>query len=234
MDLCYWIEETPFDPLKPPLELNKNEISKIVLEKARYTSDNIIIQRNIDGESPYYIAKINKNANFYMGEICKKELKRNGIGINYYSNFDLYIGYFKDNLRNGHGVYFFKPEINNINQRVKREIFFGNWNNNLIGDHGVYYWIEEPLNSNDFKKTNFKCFIGNFVNEEMKRGVFLEKENNGYQVHYGNFPNDNNRLCCCSNDENELIIKGVYKENKFENGYIIFNNNEGVCQKIIR
>ena len=50
----------------------------------------------------------------------------------------------------------------------------------------------------------------------MKRGVFLEKKNNDYQVHYGNFPNDNNRLCCSSNDENELIIKGVYKENKFE------------------
>ena len=49
MDLCDWIKETPFDPLKPPLELNKKEISKIVLEKARYTSDNIIIQRNIDG-----------------------------------------------------------------------------------------------------------------------------------------------------------------------------------------
>ena len=35
MDLCDWIEETPFNPLKPPLELNKKEISKIVLEKAR-------------------------------------------------------------------------------------------------------------------------------------------------------------------------------------------------------
>ena len=48
---------------------------------------------------------------YYIGEICKKELKRNEIGINYYSNFNLYIGYFKDDLRNGHGVYFFKPEI---------------------------------------------------------------------------------------------------------------------------
>lgn len=112
MDLCDWIEETPFNPLKPPLEFNKKEISKIVLEEARYTSENIIIKRNIDGESPYYIAKINKNANCYIGEIYKKELKRNGIGINYYSNFDLYIGYFKDDLRNGHGVYFFKSEIN--------------------------------------------------------------------------------------------------------------------------
>ena len=49
---------------------------------------------------------------YYIGEICKKELKRNEIGINYYSNFNLYIGYFKDDLRNGHGVYFFKSEIN--------------------------------------------------------------------------------------------------------------------------
>ena len=57
-----------------------------------------------------------------FGEIYKKELKRNGIGINYYSNFNLYIGYFKDDLRNGHGV-FFKLEINNDDQRVKREIF---------------------------------------------------------------------------------------------------------------
>ena len=72
MDLCYWIEETPFDPLKPPLELNKKEISKIVLEKARYTSENIIIKRNIDGESPYYIAKINKNANCYLVKFIKK------------------------------------------------------------------------------------------------------------------------------------------------------------------
>ena len=66
----------------------------------------------------------------------------------------------------------------------------------------------------------------------MKRGVFLEKKNNDYQVHYGNFPNDYNRLCCSSNDENELIIKGVYKENKFENGYIIFNNNEVFVKKL--
>ena len=63
-------------------------------------------------------------------------------------------------------------------------------------------------------------FLLDFVNEEMKRGVFLEKKNNDYQVHYGNFPNDNNRLCCSSNDENELIIEGVYKENKFELYYI--------------
>ena len=149
MDLCDWIEETPFNPLKPPLEFNKKEISKIVLEEARYTSENIIIKRNIDGESPYYIAKINKNANFYMGEICKKELKRNGIGINYYSNFDLYIGYFKDDLRNGHGVYFFKPEILLIKE-LKEKFFL---------EIGIIillvimmFWIEEPLNSNNFNK----------------------------------------------------------------------------------
>ena len=50
--------------------------------------------------------------------------------------------------------YFYKPEIKDSIQRVKREIFFGCWKNNLIGDHGVYYWIDEPLNSagNNFNK----------------------------------------------------------------------------------
>ena len=235
MDLCKWIQETPFDPEKPAFEFQKDIISKTILDKGRYISENVIIQRNINGEDPNYIAKINKNANFYIGEFSKKEYKRNGIGINYYSNFDLYIGNFNDDMRNGHGFYFYKPEINDSNQRVKREVFFGCWKNNLIGDHGVYYWIDEPLNSagNNFNKTNFKCFIGNFENEEFKRGVYLEKEKNNYSVFYGDFPNDNNRFFCSTNDENELVINGVYKDKKFENGYIIYNNDEGICQKIL-
>ena len=235
MDLCKWIYETPFDPEKPPIEFQKDIISKTILDKGRYVSENVIIQRNINGEDPNYISKINTNANFYIGELDKKEFKRNGIGINYYSNFDLYIGNFNNNMRNGHGIYFYKPEINDSIQRVKREVFFGYWKNNLIGDHGVYYWIDEPLNvaGNNFNKTNFKCFIGNFEKEEFKRGVLLEKEKNNYSVFYGDFPNDNNRFLCTTNDENELVINGVYKDKKFENGYIIYNNDEGICQKIV-
>ncbi len=208
------------------LELDKDIINNEIKKKKKYSNKNIlIIKWESDMLIDTYIAQI-KKPNFSFLGILNGKFEREGFGINKFENGDLYFGYFENDQRNRHGIYFYSPTIKN--KIIHEECYYGFWSNNHKNSHGIYLWIDEEENNNNFDNANFDCFIGNVKDNHYGRGCYLSKIEDNYYLYYGNFDedgtkNDNNALFYSSSDK---LIKGKIVNDNFIEGYVSFFDSE--------
>ena len=208
------------------LELDKNIINSEIKKKKTYTNKNIqILKWESDFLIDSYIAQIKKQNYSFLG-ILNGQFEREGFGINKFENGDLYFGYFENDQRNRHGIYFYSPQIKN--KKIHEECYYGFWLNNHKNSHGIYLWIEEEENNDIFDNANFDCFIGNVKDNHYGRGCYLSKIEDNYYLYYGNFDedgkkNDNNALFYTSSDK---LIKGKIVNDNFIEGYVSFFDSE--------
>ena len=199
-----------------------NEIKKNNEYKLNSAEVNISIKYNQKEEkdNKYFSLIEIKNSCKYIG-ILSENFSKEKLGINYYANNDIYIGEWKNNLKEGNGLYIY----NSLNNQ--KELFIGKWNKGLKLGKGIYYFSNDNL-------SNYIIFFGDVNNENFEQGFMIE--NNGIKKLYkGKFKDlkkeDDNGILLEGNDKaffgkfkNDEIIEGNTVVYKIENGKVNITN----------
>ena len=164
------IEEIPFD---------YNNIIREIFSNGSFKNDNVelkeweSVRENVSSiEDTVFVGTLKfGDNNIYQG-LLDFNLKKDLIGLQKYSNGNFYFGEWKNNKRNGSGIF-----LHNIqsDKRNKFEIYLGKWNNNEPDSEGVFVCIEEPEKNEDFMETEFNAFVGEMNFRKYKRGINFQK-----------------------------------------------------------
>ena len=218
--------------------LDKLAIFKALDKKGEYKDDQskITIKKWEDDDitSNMFIIKIEGDTKF-LG-VINGMFEREGFGVNTYQNGDNYFGYFSEDERNKHGIYSFKPKLEN--NFILSEYYYGIWKDNFRNEHGIYLWLKENKNIkpfSDFENADFNAFIGNIEEDAFIKGTLLIKKGNDYFVYHGNFNNDGKKegdLCFFYSAKKELLLYGSFENDIFISGHMANFNDEGNIIKI--
>ena len=204
----------------------KNEKLKTTIKKWEdddVTSNMFIIK--IDGDCPF------------LG-VINGLFEREGFGVNTYSNGDYYFGYFSENERNKHGIYSYKPKIENNN--ILSEYYYGSWKDNYKDGYGIYLWLKENKSTksfSDFSNSSFKAYIGNISRDVFTKGTLLIKSFDNYFVYHGTFNSEGKKhgdLSFFYSAQKELLLYGTFENDNFISGFISTFNDEGNLIKICK
>lgn len=189
-----------------------------------------------DVTSNMFIIKIEGDCSF-LG-VINGLFEREGFGINTYSNGDYYFGYFSENERNKHGIYSYKPKIENNN--ILSEYYYGSWKDNYKDGYGIYLWLKENKSTksfSDFSNSSFKAYIGNISRDVFTKGTLLIKSFDNYFVYHGTFNSEGKKhgdLSFFYSAQKELLLYGTFENDNFISGFISTFNDEGNLIKICK
>ena len=189
-----------------------------------------------DVTSNMFIIKIEGDCSF-LG-VINGLFEREGFGVNTYSNGDYYFGYFSENERNKHGIYSYKPKIENNN--ILSEYYYGSWKDNYKDGYGIYLWIKENKSTksfSDFSNSSFKAYIGNISRDVFTKGTLLIKSFDNYFVYHGTFNSKGKKhgdLSFFYSAQKELLLYGTFENDNFISGFISTFNDEGNLIKICK
>ena len=217
---------------------DKLEIFKSLDTKGEYKDNKskITIKKWEDDDitSNMFILKIDNNCPF-LG-VVNGMFEREGFGLNTYQNGDIYFGYFSENERNKHGIYSFKPKLEN--NFILSEYYYGLWKDNYRNEHGIYLWLKENKNIkpfSDFENANFTAFIGNIEQDNFNKGTLLIKNDNNYFVYHGTINKNGKKegdLCFFYSAKKELLLYGSFENDNFISGHMAIFSNDGNIIKI--
>lgn len=204
----------------------KNEKLKTIIKK--WEDDDVT--------SNMFIIKIEGDCSF-LG-VINGLFEREGFGVNTYSNGDYYFGYFSENERNKHGIYSYKPKIENNN--ILSEYYYGSWKDNYKDGYGIYLWLKENKSTksfSDFSNSSFKAYIGNISRDVFTKGTLLIKSFDNYFVYHGTFNSEGKKhgdLSFFYSAQKELLLYGTFENDNFISGFISTFNDEGNLIKICK
>ena len=170
--------------------------------------------------------------------IFMNQEEKEGYCVNKYDNGDSYFGYYAKDYKNYHGFYFFN-QINIYDYNLVR-CYLGFWRNDLRHGYGIYLWAKETKGQKfyeNFDKSNFKAFIGNFDWDNLNKGTYLSKENDDYFVYHGTFSENNKKDgndCFYFSSNLEELLYGTFKNNEFIEGYIGKFNDDGEIEDLLK
>jgi hypothetical protein len=234
---------------------NKKEIKQKLKKDGKFNSINSTIIQWIDElneDTEMYVINTKKNGISFMG-VVDFEFKREGYGLNQYPNNGFneeYFGYYKNDERNGQGLYIYKPKLL-PNRKVMREYYFGLWENNFQNGRGIYLWLEDDNNTSrnrnisinpfkNFESANFCAYVGQFDKDNFKKGTLLKKNGDKYYVFHGTFEankrtlkkNGSNNFYY--NSDKEELMYGTFLNDRFVDGYLGKFNLEGEMTDIAK
>ena len=189
-----------------------------------------------DVTSNMFIIKIEGDCSF-LG-VINGLFEREGFGVNTYSNGDYYFGYFSENERNKHGIYSYKPKIENNN--ILSEYYYGSWKDNYKDGYGIYLWLKENKSTKsftDFSNSSFKAYIGNISRDVFTKGTLLIKSFDNYFLYHGTFNSEGKKhgdLSFFYSAQKELLLYGTFENDNFISGFISTFNDEGNLIKICK
>ena len=202
----------------------KNESLKITIKK--WEDDDVVGNMfiiKIEGETPF------------LG-VVNGMFEREGFGVNTYSNGDIYFGYFSENQRNKHGIYSYKPKLEN--NFILSEYYYGMWKDDYRDGYGIYLWLRENKSNepfNNFETSSFKAYIGNISKDIFTKGTLLIKSENNYYIYHGQFNSEGKKhgdLSFFYSAQKELLLYGTFDNDIFISGYIAKFTGEGNIIKI--
>ena len=202
----------------------KNESLKITIKK--WEDDDVVGNMfiiKIEGETPF------------LG-VVNGIFEREGFGVNTYSNGDIYFGYFSENQRNKHGIYSYKPKLEN--NFILSEYYYGMWKDDYRDGYGIYLWLRENKSNepfNNFETSSFKAYIGNISKDIFIKGTLLIKSENNYYIYHGQFNSEGKKhgdLSFFYSAQKELLLYGTFDNDIFISGYIAKFTDEGNIIKI--
>ena len=202
----------------------KNESLKITIKK--WEDDDVVGNMfiiKIEGETPF------------LG-VVNGMFEREGFGVNTYSNGDIYFGYFSENQRNKHGIYSYKPKLEN--NFILSEYYYGMWKDDYRDGYGIYLWLRENKSNepfNNFETSSFKAYIGNISKDIFIKGTLLIKSENNYYMYHGQFNSEGKKhgdLSFFYSAQKELLLYGTFDNDIFILGYIAKFTDEGNIIKI--
>ena len=202
----------------------KNESLKITIKN--WEDDDVVGNMfiiKIEGETPF------------LG-VVNGMFEREGFGVNTYSNGDIYFGYFSENQRNKHGIYSYKPKLEN--NFILSEYYYGMWKDDYRDGYGIYLWLRENKSNepfNNFETSSFKAYIGNISKDIFTKGTLLIKSENNYYIYHGQFNSEGKKhgdLSFFYSAQKELLLYGTFDNDIFISGYIAKFTDEGNIIKI--
>ena len=232
-------------PMREPQNQNKIIFDKLSIFKSldkigEYKDDKsrAIIKKWEDDEvtSNMLILKIDGDCQF-LG-VVNGIFEREGFGVNTYQNGDKYFGYFSEDERNKHGIYSFKPKIEN--NYILSEYYYGLWKDNYRNEHGIYLWLKENKNIkpfSDFENANFNAFIGNFEQDIFVKGTLLIKNGQNYFIYHGSFNKEGQKegdLCFLYSAQKELLLYGRFENDNYISGHMAKFTDDGNIIKLCK
>ena len=143
------------------------------------------IQKKDSEKNPYpkYFCSISAKNFKYIG-ILTNELKRDIYGYSFMDNEDEFLGEYKNQIRQGLGIYKFKPS------EEKEEIYIGEYINNKKEGKGIFMkinkYIKDDSNGN-LVLINFDSNIGFFKDNVMNEGINFSIKDGKETLYCGKF-----------------------------------------------
>jgi hypothetical protein len=221
------------------IHFDKIVVSESVENKGEYKTDFVTVKRWGDavGEKKKYIL-ITEDESFKFKGIVNLNFEREGYGINQHENGEKYLGYYQNNLRNGHGFYSYLPDKKD--NQLLSEYYYGLWKDDLKNGYGVYLWLNEDVSKKpftDFDHANFQAFVGDAENDIFKKGTLLSKEGEDYLVYHGTFNTDGKKQgpnCFFYSASLEELCFGEYSNDIFVKGYVVHFNEDGNVKDFLK
>ena len=215
------------------IAFDKLEIFKSLAQKGEYKDEKTktLIKKWEDGEvaSNLFIIQITNGLSF-LG-IINGMFEREGFGVNTYKNGDIYFGYFSEDKRNKHGIYSYKPKIEN--NFISSEYYYGLWKDDYRNEYGVYLWLKENKNIisfSDFENAIFTAYVGNIDQDVFTKGTLLIKNENDNFIYHGTFNKEGKKegdLCFFYSLKKNILIYGYFQNDIFISGHYATFNSEG-------
>ena len=215
------------------IAFDKLEIFKSLAQKGEYKDEKTktLIKKWEDGEvaSNLFIIQITNGLSF-LG-IINGMFEREGFGVNTYKNGDIYFGYFSEDKRNKHGIYSYKPKIEN--NFISSEYYYGLWKDDYRNEYGVYLWLKENKNIisfSDFENAIFTAYVGNIDQDVFTKGTLLIKNENDNFIYHGSFNKEGKKegdLCFFYSLKKNILIYGYFQNDIFISGHFATFNSEG-------
>jgi hypothetical protein len=215
------------------IAFDKLEIFKSLAKKGEYKDEKTktLIKKWEDGEvtSNLFIIQITNGLPF-LG-VINGMFEREGFGVNTYKNGDIYFGYFSEDKRNKHGIYSYKPKIEN--NFISSEYYYGLWKDDYRNEYGVYLWLKENINIisfSDFENAIFTAYVGNIDQDVFTKGTLLIKNENDNFIYHGSFNKEGKKegdLCFFYSLKKNILIYGYFQNDIFISGHFATFNSEG-------
>jgi hypothetical protein len=222
-------EETEFNTYEIDQEIFKNKefIQNFKNEKDKLKNKFILLpgltedeikKKDPKSEYPKYFAKISTEKFDYMG-ILTNELKREKYGYSVMENKDEYLGEYKNEIRDGFGIYKFNPNED------EEEIYIGDYKDNKKTGQGLYLKIFKSVkesSSGEIILIDFDCGMGDFKDDTFDNGKIFTVRGDNETLYQGKI-ND----IGLPSDEEALIVEGGDKlfYGKIINGELIDGRN---------
>lgn len=154
-----------------------------------------------DPNSDYlkYFAQISTKNFQYIGNLSS-QLKREKYGYSLMDNKDEFLGEYKNEIRNGFGIYKFHPNDE------EQEIYIGDYINNSKTGKGIYLKIFKSIkddSTDELNLVNFNCGMGTFQDDIFKSGKIFSVDYENETLYKGNI----NEIGLPS-DKEALIFEG--------------------------
>lgn len=183
-----------------------------------------IAQKEKNLSYPKYFSEISNKSFKYIG-ILTNEFKRDIHGYSLIDNKDEFLGEFKDETRNGFGIYKFKPNDEN------QEIYIGEYTNNKKEGKGMYLKIKKIIKEDSNGKLmliNYISGIGYFKNDALEKGIIYIANDDKKFIYLGKLnelgeQDDNDALFI---EEGNKIFKGKITKGCMIKGRNIFINDK--------
>ena len=214
-------------------------VAESIKKNGEYKNDKITVKSwgdTIGDKRMYLINAENKSLKFTG--IINLFFERQGYGINLHEDGDIYFGYYKNDVRDGHGIYSFLPKKKG--NELLSEFYYGFWKTDLKNGNGIYLWLREDSSKqpfSDFDNANFQAYVGEFERDMFKKGTLLSKEGEDYLVYHGTFDLDGNREgknCFFFSSSLEELCFGEYLDDHFINGYVAHFDEDGNVKDFLK
>ena len=212
------------------------KVNESINNNGEYKTDKITVKRWGEDKKSFLVNAEDHSIKFKG--IVNSFFEREGYGINEHDNGEKYFGYYKNDARNGHGIYSFAPRKKGTD--LLSEFYYGTWKNDLKSGQGIYLWLREDASKkpfSDFENSHFQAFVGEIERDIFKKGTLLSKEGEEYLVYHGTFDIDGNREgknCFFFSATLEQLCFGEYLDDHFINGYVAHFDEEGIIKDFLK
>ena len=216
---------------------NLKEIDEEITKNGKYLKKGKSVFKLMKNLSPEEIAKKENNISYpkYFSEISNKnfkyigiltnELKRDIYGYSILDNKDEFIGEFKDEMRNGFGIYKFKSN------EEEQELYIGEYIKNKKEGKGMYLKIKKTIKDDSTGKLmliNYISGIGIFNNDILDKGIIYIVNDGKKNLYFGKLnelgeQDDPDALFI---EEGNKIFKGKISRGNMIEGRNIFINDK--------
>ena len=215
-------------------------VAEAISKNGEYKSDEATVKRwgeEKEGDKRLYLISVEHKPLKFSG-IINPFFERQGYGINVHEGGDVYFGYYKNDVRDGHGIYSYLPQKKGND--LLSEFYYGFWKLDFKHGQGIYLWLREDSSKkpfSDFENSNFQAFVGELERDMFKKGTLLSKEGEDYLVFHGPFDLDGNREgknCFFYNASLEELCFGEYLDDHFIEGYVAHFDEEGNVKDFLK